>query len=84
MSKYRITLNGTVYEMEIERVDGSAAAAPAAPAASKPAPAPASAPAPKAPAAAPQAASAPQASGAAVRSPMPGTILRIFAAEGRR
>ena len=37
MSKYRITLNGKVYEMEVERIDGAAPAKTEAPAAPAPA-----------------------------------------------
>lgn len=71
MSKYRITLNGKTYEMDVEAVDGSmpAATPKAAPA---PAAAPKAAPAPVA--------SAPVASSnaaGAVNSPMPGTILKV-------
>jgi biotin carboxyl carrier protein len=42
MKKYRVTVNGTAYEVELEELTGAApAAAPAAPAASAPAAAPA-------------------------------------------
>ncbi len=40
MKKYRVTVNGTAYEIELEELTG---AAPAAPAAAAPAPAPAAA-----------------------------------------
>ena len=64
MKKYRVNVNGTSYEIEIEEIDASAVkATPAA------APVPAAAPAP-APAAAPAGAEA-------VNSPMPGTILAV-------
>ena len=66
MKKYRVTVNGTVYEIELEEMTG-AAPAPAAPAA---------APAPAAPAAA-----AP-AGGEQVTSPMPGNILAVNVAAG--
>lgn len=75
MSKYRITLNGKTYEMDVEAIDGSAATK--APASSRqsvkaaPAPAPAASSAPaKAPVASSSAAGA-------VNSPMPGTILKV-------
>ena len=61
MKKYRITVNGTSYEVEVEELGASYAPAPAAPApaarpaAPKAAPAPVAAPAPAAPAAAPSA-----------------------------
>ncbi len=66
MKKYRVTVNGTPYEIELEELTGAMpAAAPAAPA---PAAAPAAAPAP--------------AGGEQVTSPMPGTILDIKVAQG--
>ena len=37
MKKYRVNVNGTVYEVELEEITGGAAAAPAAAAASAPA-----------------------------------------------
>ena len=68
MKKYRVTVNGTVYEIELEELTGAAAAAPAA------APAPAASAAPSA--------SAAPAGGEQVTSPMPGTILAINVAAG--
>ena len=82
--KYKVTLNNRVYEVEVEEgsamlVDEYALAAPAAPAPVAPA-----APAPAAPAAAPApAAAAPLAAGEAVKSPMPGNILKINVAQGQ-
>lgn len=76
--KYIATVNGKVYEVEIERVTGAGrrpphtGAAPA-PAAVQEAPPPAAAPKPEA---APSA--APCASGTAVLSPMPGSVLDIL------
>jgi len=73
MRKFNVTVNGTVYDVEVEEVGGSApAAAPvAAPVAAPAAPKAAPAPAPKAaPAAVP-------AGGTTVSAPMPGTILKI-------
>ena len=73
MSKYKITINGKSYEMEVEAIDGSMPVA-----APKAAPAPAAAP--KAAAPAPAASAAPVASSnaaGAVNSPMPGTILKV-------
>ena len=69
MKKYRVSVNGVPYEIELEELTGpapaSAAAATAAPA---PAPVPAPAPAP--------------AGGETVKSPMPGTILSVNIAVG--
>ena len=70
MSKYKITLNGKTYEMEVEAIDGSMPVA-----APKATPAPVAAPkAAPAPAAAPVASSS---AAGAVNSPMPGTILKV-------
>ena len=64
MKNLKITVNGVVYDVQVEEADGSAPAAPA-PAA----PVKAAAPAPKA---------APQAvEGEAVKAPMPGTIINV-------
>ena len=66
MKKYRVTVNGTVYEIELEELTGAApVSAPAAPAAPTPAPV----------AAAP-------AGGEKISSPMPGTILSVNVASG--
>ena len=67
MKKYRVTVNGTVYEVELEEITGVVPAAPA-PAAEKPA-----APAPAAPAG----------EGEKITSPMPGTILSVNVAPGQ-
>ena len=69
MSKYKITINGKEYEMDVELMDGSAPAVKA-PAQAKPISAPA---APKA---------APVAAAGATVSPMPGTILKVNVKEG--
>ena len=78
MKKFNVTVNGTVYEVEVNEVGGAApAAAPKAAPAAAPAPkaAPAAAPAPKA--------AAPVASGAAtVKCPMPGKILSVAVSAG--
>ena len=66
MKKYRVNVNGTVYEVELEEMTGASAA---------PASAPAAAPAPSA-------AAAPAAGGEKVTSPMPGTILSVNVAAG--
>ena len=73
MKNYRITVNGTAYDVAVEELGATAASTPVA------APAPAAAPAPKA--------AAPAASGAAgsvkVAAPMPGKILAIKANNGQ-
>ena len=89
--KYKITLNGKTYEVEVEEgqamlVDEYEAYKPAAPAAA-PAPAPAPAPA-AAPAAAPAPAADPAAptavaAGEVVAAPMPGNILKVNCAQGQ-
>ena len=75
--KYKITLNGKTYEVEVEEgqamlVDEYEAYKPAAPAAA-PAPAPAAAPA------APTAVAA----GEVVAAPMPGNILKVNCSQGQ-
>jgi biotin carboxyl carrier protein len=74
MKTYKVTVNGSVYEVTVELTNETGfATAPAAPAASAPsaAPAPAAAPATAAPA-----------DGAKVNAPLPGTILSINANVG--
>ena len=70
MKKYRVTVNGTVYEVELEELTGAAPAASAAAAA------------PAAPAAAP-AAPAASADGTPITAPMPGTILSVNVSAGQ-
>jgi len=80
--KYKVTLNGRTYEVEVEAgkamlLDEYEAIVPSAPAA------PAAAPAAAAPAAA---AAAPVVTGAgdAVKAPMPGTILKVNVTQGQK
>lgn len=73
MKKYKVTVNGTAYEITLEAID--AADVKTAPAASAPVAAPA-APVASAPAA------APAAGGETVKSPMPGTILSVNVSAG--
>lgn len=82
--KYKVTLNGRTYEVEVEAgkamlLDEYEAIVPSAPAA------PATAPAAAAPAA-PAAAAAPVVTGAgdAVKAPMPGTILKVNVTQGQK
>ena len=80
--KYKITLKGRTYEVEVEagqamllsEYEAVAPSAPAAPVAAAPAAAPA-----------PAAAAAPAVTGAgeAVNAPMPGTILRVNVTQGQ-
>lgn len=79
--KYKVTLNGRTYEVEVEAgkamlLDEYEAIVPSAPAA------PAAAAAPAAPAAA----AAPVVTGAgeAVNAPMPGTILKVNVTQGQK
>ena len=76
--KYKVTLNGKTYEVEVEQgkamlLDEYEAVAPA--------PAPAAA-APAAPAAPAPAAPAVTAAGETVAAPMPGTVLRVEVTQG--
>lgn len=82
MRNLKVTVNGTVYDVQVEEVDAaSAPAQPAAAAAQKPAAAPA-APAPtEQKPAVPKA--APPAGGETITSPMPGTIVDICVEPGR-
>ena len=85
--KYKITLNGRTYEVEVEagkamlldEYEAIVPSAPAAPVAAAPVAAPA---AEAAPAAAP-AAVAVTGAGEAVNAPMPGTILKINVSQGQ-
>lgn len=74
-----VTVNGKTYQVETEKPVAPVVAPKAAPAAPKAAPAPAAAPAaPKAaPAAAPVAAD-----GVKVKSPLPGSVIKVLVSEG--
>lgn len=75
MSKYRITVDGKTYEMDVELIGANGASvSPIAKAVE-------AKPVVSAPAAAP-AASKPAASSGSVIAPMPGTILKVLKAEG--
>lgn len=69
MKKYRVNVNGSLYEIEIEEMAAPAKMSAAAPAA--------------APADAPAAAPAPAGAGAQVKAPMPGTILDVKVQAGQ-
>ena len=80
--KYKVTLNGRTYEVEVEAgkamlLDEYEAIAPAPAAAAAPVAAPAAAPAAAAPAA-----PVVTGSGEAVNAPMPGTILKVNCTAG--
>ena len=81
--KYKVTLNGKTYEVEVEQgkamlLDEYEAVAPAPVAAAAPAPAAA----PAAAAAPAPAAAAVTAAGETVVAPMPGTVLRVEVTQG--
>lgn len=81
--KYKVTLNGRTYEVEVEAgkamlLDEYEAIVPSAPAA------PAAAPAAAAPAAPAPAAAAVTGAGEAVNAPMPGTILKVNVTQGQK
>ncbi len=76
MKNYRITVNGTSYDVTVEELSGGAAPAAAPVAAPVSAPAPAAAPAPA------KAAPAGGAGSIKVSSPMPGKILAVKANVG--
>lgn len=81
MKKYNVTVNGNLYQVEVEEVGGISVAAPAPVAAAAPATAPAPVATP-----APTAAPAPVASGSqgsvSVKAPMQGTILKVNVSVG--
>ena len=77
--KTKVTVNGKVYEVETE-------APKAAPVAAKPAAAPAPTPKPAAAPAAPKAETKPAAAPAAglqVKSPLPGSVIKVLVSEGQ-
>ncbi|MDM7529245.1 2-oxoglutarate carboxylase large subunit [Lacticaseibacillus paracasei] len=80
LRKFKITIDGKTYLVEMEEIGGAPAAqpAPAAPAAT-----PTPTPAPAAPAApAPAAPVAPTGEGEVVTAPMPGTVTKILVKDG--
>lgn len=87
MKKFKVTVNGKAYEVEVEEMGGAPAAAPASQAAAAPAQAAPAAPA--APATAPAATPAPAVGGPipegaiTVKAPMPGKISALKAEAGK-
>ena len=84
--KYKVTLNGRTYEVEVEAGKAMCVAeyeayAPAAAPVAAPVAAPAAAPA--APAAAPAAAGVTVSGGESVKAPMPGNILKVNVSVGQ-
>lgn len=89
MKRYNVTVNGNVYQVEVEEVKGEftqqvapakvSASAPVAPAVSQPAPQQAAAPAQEAPK---PVAKTTNAQGEKMECPMPGTIVKVNVAEG--
>ena len=74
MSKYRITIEGRTYEMDVELIDGNGASkAPVSQAQPKAAPAAAPVAAQSAPKQAPA-----EVTAGTVVAPMPGTVIKIF------
>ena len=73
MRTYKITVNGQVYNVDVEEIGASA------PVAAAPVAAPVAAPAP-----APAAPAAVTAAGESVKAPMPGTILDVKVAAGQK
>ena len=84
MRTFKVTVNGTAYDVTIEEIGTPGAFVPAAAYVPAAAPAPvAAAPAPVAAAPAPAAPAAPKSvKGTAVKSPFPGTLLRLNVKEG--
>lgn len=79
-----VTVNGKKYTVETEKpVAPAPKAAPAAAPKAAPAPAPAAAAAPKAAAPAPKAAAPAAAAGAQVKSPLPGSVVKVCVNEGQ-
>ncbi|MDM8533488.1 biotin/lipoyl-containing protein [Clostridiaceae bacterium HSG29] len=82
MKKFRISVNGNSYDVEVEELGNGASSAPVAAPVAAPA-APKAAPKKAAPKAAPKkAAKAAPAGGHGIEAPMPGTILSLKVAEG--
>ena len=77
MSKYRITLEGKTYEMDVELIGANGVVSQSVKTEAKPAVS-----APKAAPAAPAASKPVEAGSGSVAAPMPGTILKVLMADG--
>lgn len=77
MSKYRITLEGKTYEMDVELIGANGVVSQSVKTEAKPAVS-----APKAAPAAPTASKPVEAGSGSVAAPMPGTILKVLKADG--
>ena len=75
--KYRVTVNGKAYDVDVEELGAGAAPAPVAVPAPVPAPAPVAAPAP-----APAPAAPVPAGEGTISAPMPGKVLKILVQPG--
>ncbi|MEG1257115.1 biotin/lipoyl-containing protein [Clostridium sp.] len=84
MKKYNVTVNGNLYQVEVEEVKGEFEAIPVTPVVAPVAMAQTSAPvtAPTPAPAAPAAPAVSNASGSKAESPMPGTIVKVVATKG--
>lgn len=84
MKKFRVTVNGTSYDVEVETLEEgvSSSPAPKVKSAPKPTPKPKAQPKPAPKKKAPKKESTPVAGGSAVEAPMPGTILNVNVSEG--
>ena len=78
--KAQVTVNGKVYEVETEAPKVEVPAPKPAPA---PAPKPAAAPKPEAPKAEAPKPAAPAAGGLQVKSPLPGSVIKVLVSEGQ-
>lgn len=76
--KTNVTVNGKVYEVETEAATPAKPVAKPAPVAPKAAPAPAAAPKAEA-----KPAAAPAAGGVQVKSPLPGSVIKVLVSEGQ-
>ena len=77
--KTKVTVNGKVYEVETEAAAPAKPVAKPAPVAPKPAPAPAAAPKAEAKANSQE----PTAKGQQVKSPLPGSVIKVLVSEGQ-